>query len=106
MSVGYRIAGGVLASTLTFAAPSVFAADAAATNAIADNSIQEVVVTGSRLSRPGMTSPTPITALSSDELALQSPQSLTQGLAQLPALANSTVPSSMGGRTTAGPGNF
>jgi iron complex outermembrane recepter protein len=99
--------GGALASTLTFAPPSAFAADAAATDAPADNSLlQEVVVTGSRLSRPGMTSPTPITALSSDELALQNPQSLTQGLAQLPALANSTIAGSMGGRTTAGPGNF
>ena len=100
---------GALAATLAVCPAAVFAqtADTAAPAAAPDSQpLEEVVVTGSRLNRPGMTSPTPITALSSDELALQNPQSLTQGLAQLPALANSTVVGSMGGRTTAGPGNY
>jgi iron complex outermembrane recepter protein len=103
--------GGVLAGALVLfplaAGAATADADSAATVSSADSSeVQEVVVTGSRLNRPGMTSPTPVTALSTNELALQNPQSLTQGLAQLPALANSTVAGSMGGRTTLGPGNF
>jgi len=71
-----------------------------------DSGLQEVVVTGSRLSRPGMTSPTPVTSLSTEELAAVSPQSISQGLAQLPSMSASTVPSSVGGRTTLGPGTF
>src|SRR5690349_1546542 len=109
--MGYRVSGAVLAGVLVSVPFAAGAAtgdpDSAATTAADDSSgVQEVVVTGTRLNRPGMTSPTPVTALSSNELALQNPQSLTQGLAQLPALANSTIAGSMGGRTTAGPGNF
>jgi iron complex outermembrane recepter protein len=70
------------------------------------DALDEVVVTGSRLVRAGMTSPTPVTSLSTDEITAANPQSLVQGLAQLPALATSTIPSSVGGRTTLGPGSF
>jgi len=68
--------------------------------------IEQVVVTGSRLQRAGMASPTPITQLSVQELENTNPQSLAQSLAQLPAMATSTVPASQGGRTSAGPGTF
>jgi iron complex outermembrane recepter protein len=66
----------------------------------------EVVVTGSRVIREGMSSPTPVTSLSADELLQANPQSLVQGLAELPAFAASTTPKSIGGRTTLGPGNY
>ena len=71
-----------------------------------EQEIEQVVVTGSRLQREGMTSPTPITQLSVQELHNANPQSLAQGLAQLPSMSTSTVPGSQGGRTSAGPGTF
>jgi iron complex outermembrane recepter protein len=87
------------------AGPPAAAADQAGTQSL-EEAPQQVVVTGSRLNRVGMTSPTPITSISPDELAAANPQSLSQGLAQLPSMATSTVPASIGGRTTAGPGTF
>jgi outer membrane receptor protein involved in Fe transport len=39
-------------------------------NALAqDETLEEIQVTGSRIQRPGMTSPVPVTAISADELA-------------------------------------
>ena len=43
--------------------------------------LQEVTVTGSRVIREGMSSPTPVTSLSSDELLHANPQSVAQALA-------------------------
>lgn len=71
-----------------------------------DLELSEVVVTGSRVIREGMTSPTPITELSTDELLQVSPQSISQALASLPAMTGSTTPKTMGGRSTVGPGTF
>lgn len=71
-----------------------------------EEELQEVIVTGSRLEREGMSSPTPITQLTIDELQNANAQSLAQGLAELPSMSTSTVPGSTGGRTTAGPGTF
>ena len=68
--------------------------------------LEQVVVTGSRLQRVGMASPTPVTTLSIQELQNSNPQSLAQGLAQLPSMSTSVVPGSQGGRTSAGPGTF
>jgi outer membrane receptor protein involved in Fe transport len=68
--------------------------------------VREVVITGSRIIREGMSSPTPVTALTADELLQNNPQSLSQALAELPSMTNSTTPQAIGGRTTLGPGNF
>jgi outer membrane receptor protein involved in Fe transport len=72
----------------------------------AGDQIAEVVVTGSRIIREGMSSPTPVTSLSSVELLQANPQSIVQALATLPSMSGSTTPKSIGGRTTLGPGNF
>jgi outer membrane receptor protein involved in Fe transport len=71
-----------------------------------DDELQEVTVTGSRVIREGMSSPTPVTSLSSDELLQSNPQSLSQALALLPSMGTSTTPKSIGGRSTLGPGSF
>ena len=68
--------------------------------------LTEVVVTGSRVIREGMSSPTPVTSLSSTELLQANPQSIVQALATLPSMSGSTTPKAIGGRTTLGPGNF
>ncbi|HWL62227.1 MAG TPA: TonB-dependent receptor [Steroidobacteraceae bacterium] len=71
-----------------------------------ETELEEVVVTGSRIIREGMTSPTPVTSLSADELLQVNPQSISQALASLPAMTGSTTQKSIGGRTTLGPGSF
>ena len=96
LSVGFAIAG-ILATT----ASAAFGQDAAA----ADD-LNEVVVTGSRIIREGMSSPTPLTSLSSEELFQANPQSISQALATLPSMTGSTTPKTIGGRTTLGVGSF
>ncbi|MEJ1962066.1 MAG: TonB-dependent receptor plug domain-containing protein [Gammaproteobacteria bacterium] len=72
----------------------------------ADEPLEAVVITGSRVIRAGMSSPTPVTSLSSDELLQANPQSIAQALALLPSMGTSTTPKSIGGRSTLGPGSF
>lgn len=90
---------------LAVAAAVCGAMPAQAQDARADG-LQEVVVTGSRIIREGMSTPTPVTALSTEELMLNSPQSISQAMAQLPSMTSSVTPRSIGGRSTAGPGSF
>jgi len=71
-----------------------------------DEALTEVTVTGSRIIREGMTSPTPVTSLSQDELLQNNPQSISQALATLPSMTGSTTPKSIGGRSTIGVGSF
>jgi iron complex outermembrane recepter protein len=69
--------------------------------------IAEVTVTGSRIIRQGFASPTPVTALSADELLASRPESLVEGLATLPSLSGgSTTNQDITGSTKRGPGNF
>ncbi|MET0290974.1 MAG: TonB-dependent receptor, partial [Steroidobacteraceae bacterium] len=82
------------------------ATTAASQDQAGDDGLGEVVVTGSRVIREGMASPTPVTALSQDELLQANPQSLSQALATLPSMTGSTTPKAVGGRTTLGPGSF
>lgn len=69
--------------------------------------LQEVQVTGSRVTvLAGMSTPTPVTSVPVDQLLAVEPQSIIQGLTQLPALTDSTTPKSIGGSTTLGEGSF
>ena len=90
-----------VAAALCSAMPAALAQDADA-----DDGLSEVVVTGSRVIREGMSSPTPVTSLSADELLQANPQSISQALATLPSMSGSTTPKTIGGRTTLGPGSF
>jgi outer membrane receptor protein involved in Fe transport len=72
----------------------------------ADTPSAEVVVTGSRVIRPGISSPTPVTSVSSSELLATQPQALVAGLAQLPALSASTTSKSIGANSATGAGSF
>jgi iron complex outermembrane recepter protein len=89
----------------TCAGTPAFAQDAEA-SPDEEEGLKEVVVTGSRIIREGMSSPTPVTALSADELMQSNPQSISQALATLPSMTGSTTPKSIGGRTTLGVGSF
>lgn len=70
------------------------AADAAASNATPDG--EQIIVTGSRLNRPNMASPVPITSITGTELLARGSVSIGDTLSQLPQLratftqANST----------------
>jgi iron complex outermembrane recepter protein len=89
------------------AAIAASSANAAETSTATDDvELAEVAVTGSRIIREGMTSPTPVTALTQDELLQVNPQSIVQALSTLPSMTGSTTPKTMGGRTTVGPGSF
>ena len=54
--------------------------------------IEEVHVTGSRIQRDGMTTPTPVTALNMDDLHVMAPTTLAAAITQLPQFINSAVP--------------
>jgi len=95
-----RLVSLAVASVLCGVAPAAFAADPPA------DDLAEVLITGSRILREGMSSPTPVTSLSADDLMQVNPQSISQALAQLPSMTGSTTPRSIGGRTTLGVGSF
>jgi iron complex outermembrane receptor protein len=52
-------------------------------------SVQEVVVTGSRVVRDGYSAPTPVTAVTSDQLLSAQPRSIPEAVLQLPQVINS-----------------
>jgi iron complex outermembrane receptor protein len=53
--------------------------------------IEQVTITGSRITRPGLTSPTPVTAIERDELEVLGPGTLMDGLDALPQFMGSTT---------------
>src|SRR6187549_1539148 len=54
--------------------------------------LEEVQVTGSRIQRDGMTTPTPVTAVTADDLQVLAPTTLGAAMTQLPQFSNSSVP--------------
>ncbi len=65
--------------------------------------LEEVQVTGSRIQRSGMTTPTPVTAVSAEELINLAPGTLMDAMTQLPQfLANDTPESTAGWTGSAG----
>jgi outer membrane receptor protein involved in Fe transport len=60
-----------------------------------------IVVTGSRIVRDGYTAPTPVTVVSTEQLAAVAPANIAQGLQQLPQFSGGRSPS-----TVSGVGNF
>ncbi len=83
------------AALLAGAAVAVIGAGAA--QAQGETASDTVTVTGSRI-QTGMSRPTPVTAVTADELDLAAPGNIVTALTQLPQFYNST--------TTSDPGNF
>ena len=75
----------VTATVAVAAATQVFAAE--------PEQVEEVLVTGSRIQNLGMTTPTPVAALSSVELSAMAPTTLVSGLTQLPQFYGSSTTS-------------
>ncbi|MEJ1961700.1 MAG: TonB-dependent receptor plug domain-containing protein [Gammaproteobacteria bacterium] len=65
-----------------------------------DLSLQQVVVTGSRVATNGARAPTPVTVVSSEELQQSAPTSIVDALNKLPQMLNSNTPASNNGSTT------
>lgn len=57
--------------------------------------VEEVVVTGSRITNPGMTSPTPLTVLSADTFKQTAPSSIDDIMNQLPAFRSNSGPNQL-----------
>jgi iron complex outermembrane recepter protein len=53
--------------------------------------VEEITVTGSRIVRTGMQTPTPVTAVTSQELAKMEPGNMVDALSQLPQFLNNTT---------------
>ncbi|MDR2882112.1 MAG: TonB-dependent receptor, partial [Azoarcus sp.] len=60
------------------------------------SSIEEVSVTGTRIGRPGMVSPVPVMAISSDELNNIAPGNLSQALQDIPQFLNNSIAQNRG----------
>lgn len=57
-----------------------------------DNAANEVVITGTRIQRTGMQTPTPVTVMPADELAKMAPTNLIDALDQVPQFLNNDRP--------------
>lgn len=85
------LVGGASLVALLAGAP-VAHAQAAASGRASDETIDEVVVTGSRIQNSGMTSPTPLTVLNADQFKQTAPSSVDDIIAQLPAMRMNSGP--------------
>jgi outer membrane receptor protein involved in Fe transport len=63
------------------------------------SSVEEISITGSRIQRTGMTTPTPVTVMDRAELEVLAPGSLMDALDQLPQFMNSLTVEDAGGST-------
>ena len=59
--------------------------------------LEEVMVTGSRIRATGFSTPTPVTAVTSDELEFMAPGNLIESVTQLPIFFNNTTQDNPGG---------
>lgn len=67
-----------------------------------DATVEEVVVTATRLTASGFTAPTPTTVLGTEEIAQQAKPNIFNAIAQLPSLQGSTGAGSGNGGTSGG----
>jgi iron complex outermembrane receptor protein len=56
----------------------------------------DIVVTGSRVARPGFTAPTPVTAISAAEMNVRAPSTIADTLATIPSFRATNTPSTSG----------
>jgi outer membrane receptor protein involved in Fe transport len=94
-----------LAGLLAGASALALTSTAGAQTAAPSGTVEEVVVTGSRIVANGYQAPTPVTVMSSVELLKKAPESIAAGLTKLPQFvgtAGSNVTSSQAGTPSAG----
>lgn len=98
-SIQWFRTSGVMLVPLALAAPCAYAQQAAP-----EQDLQEVVVTGSRITlSPGMYTPTPVTSVTQAELVKMAPTSLIDSLSALPQFfGNNTYQQALGGQSPSG----
>lgn len=79
--------------------PPAAGSEASDSNPVED---QMITVTGSRVARSGFTTPTPVTAISSDDLARSSPSTIADALRTMPVLTNTSGTQRNSGSTGGG----
>jgi outer membrane receptor protein involved in Fe transport len=118
----HRSAGSLRSSTIlsigciglsgVLAAPAAVAQTAPVETATGDQVPSEqaagetIVVTGTRVSRPGFVSPTPVTSINEADLARVGATNVADALNQLPALKPSVTPGSVGNLSKLAGGNY
>jgi iron complex outermembrane receptor protein len=92
---GLAAGASLVALSLGLVLPNAAAAQTQpAAPAASPASVEEVVVTGSLIARSGYNSPSPLTSVSSADLAAAAPANIATYVNQLPALAGSATPTS------------
>ncbi|WP_164857130.1 TonB-dependent receptor plug domain-containing protein [Sphingomonas crocodyli] len=87
-NLGLRYTASLLAM-VTVAVPSVAAAQDTTTN---DNTVSEIVVTGTRVIRDGYQAPTPTSVIGAQELTAKAAANIADFVNELPSLSGSTSP--------------
>lgn len=91
--------------TLALASPvNVHAQEASGGSALDDAVREEIVVTGTRVTRDGYEAPTPVTVSSSEQLEAAAPSTLSDALNQLPSFRGSGRPTNVSVSSTGGNG--
>lgn len=102
-----RIPRSLLSRSVGFAvslALVVGSTDASAQQNPATSELDEVVVTGSRLVVDGTQAPTPVTVVSTEQMQLAAPRTMTEALLQLPVFAGSVSVANQSTGTTSSNG--
>ncbi len=74
--------------------------------AYAQDKLEEIQITGSRISRTTMDTPTPVTTITADELSNMAPGSLIEALVQMPQYYNNQTPDQENGGQNSGGSNI
>src|SRR5690554_479638 len=67
-----------------------------------ESAIEEIAVTGSRIQRTGMSTPTPVTTMEVDQLTAMAPGNLIEAFDQIPQFLNNESPKTQGNYAGAG----
>ncbi|MFT4814919.1 MAG: iron complex outermembrane receptor protein [Cyclobacteriaceae bacterium] len=89
-------------TALTGIASSLLFTGIAQAQSTGGDSIESVIVTGSRIARDGYNTPTPVSVLSSDEIQAEAPGSVADFVMTLPSIQGSTTASTSSGSLSSG----
>ena len=93
-------------SALALTASAVMASPVAAQQTAQAITVEEIVVTGSRVVRDGYEAPTPLTVVGVEQIEAAAPKDIADFVNQLPALAGSVTPQSQAGALSNGAGGI
>lgn len=89
----YLFGSTILAGVVAVSAPAWAQVPQTDAEAVSATQVEEIVVTGSRIRRDPVTSPTPLIQIKGEELLSSGQATIIDYLAQIPALSNSQIPS-------------